>query len=158
MACALSARGRHAQIFVIHPLCKSSQKLNAPYRSGPSESWIKVISPEYWAYNIIQYMRHPQASDDRPWFWTITAHEIPPSVYNRGYSATREQQWRILRRGGQPNHGYSRALLWQEPWPLHTGQSCAVRIAGTAISMAVHIALNRRRSDRTFPSAYFGSD
>jgi hypothetical protein len=24
-------------------------------------------------------------------FWTITAREIPPSVYNRGYSATREQ-------------------------------------------------------------------
>jgi hypothetical protein len=24
-------------------------------------------------------------------FWTITAREIPPSVHNRGYSATREQ-------------------------------------------------------------------
>jgi len=28
---------------------------------------------------------------DQPWFWTITAREIPPSVHNRGYSATREQ-------------------------------------------------------------------
>src|SRR5262245_4200208 len=26
-----------------------------------------------------------------PWFWTITAREIPPSVDSRGYSATREQ-------------------------------------------------------------------
>jgi hypothetical protein len=36
-------------------------------------------------------MRHPQAPKDQPWFWTITAREIPPSVHNRGYSATREQ-------------------------------------------------------------------
>jgi hypothetical protein len=36
-------------------------------------------------------MRHPQASEDLPWFWTITAREIPPSMYNRGYSAKREQ-------------------------------------------------------------------
>jgi hypothetical protein len=27
----------------------------------------------------------------KPWFWTITAVEFPPSVYNKGYSATREQ-------------------------------------------------------------------
>jgi hypothetical protein len=33
---------------------------------------------------------HPQAPEDRPWFWTITRGR-PPSVYNRGYSATREQ-------------------------------------------------------------------
>jgi hypothetical protein len=36
-------------------------------------------------------MRHPQASEDLPWFWTITAPEIPPSIDKRGYSATREQ-------------------------------------------------------------------
>jgi hypothetical protein len=33
---------------------------------------------------------HPQAPEDRPWFWTIT-RGMPPSLYNRGYSATREQ-------------------------------------------------------------------
>jgi len=26
-----------------------------------------------------------------PWFWTITSMEKPPSVYNKGYSATLEQ-------------------------------------------------------------------
>jgi hypothetical protein len=30
-------------------------------------------------------MRHPQAPKDQPWFWTITAREIPPSIHNRGY-------------------------------------------------------------------------
>jgi hypothetical protein len=27
----------------------------------------------------------------RPWFWTITAREHPPSIHSRGNSATREQ-------------------------------------------------------------------
>jgi hypothetical protein len=33
----------------------------------------------------------PQVLKDLSWFWTITAREIPPSIHNRGYSATREQ-------------------------------------------------------------------
>src|SRR5262245_33541422 len=36
-------------------------------------------------------MRHPQAPEGRPWFWTITAREQPPSLYNHGYAASREQ-------------------------------------------------------------------
>ena len=36
-------------------------------------------------------MLHPQAPKNQPWFWTIVAREIPPSVHNHGYSATREQ-------------------------------------------------------------------
>jgi hypothetical protein len=35
-------------------------------------------------------MLHPQAPKDQPWFWTITALEQPPSIDNKGYSATRE--------------------------------------------------------------------
>jgi hypothetical protein len=42
--------------------------------------------------NVVgRIMRHPQAPEEQPWFWTITALEIPPSVHNHGYSATREQ-------------------------------------------------------------------
>jgi hypothetical protein len=32
----------------------------------------------------------PQAPEGQPWFWTITGG-MPPSLYDRGYSATREQ-------------------------------------------------------------------
>jgi hypothetical protein len=52
-------------------------------------------------------MRHPQASEGKPWFWTITAREQPPSVYNRGYAASREQ---ALRRGTWAVQ--CRGLLW----------------------------------------------
>jgi hypothetical protein len=32
-----------------------------------------------------------QAPQGRPWFWTITAPEYPPTINSRGYSSTREQ-------------------------------------------------------------------
>ena len=34
---------------------------------------------------------HRQAPEGAPWFWTITAPDIPPSIHKRGYCATREQ-------------------------------------------------------------------
>ena len=38
------------------------------------------------AHNVVgRIMLHPQAPKDWPWFWTITAREISPSVHNRGY-------------------------------------------------------------------------
>lgn len=40
---------------------------------------------------IGRIMLHPQAPKGQPWFWTITTLEQPPSIDNRGYSATREQ-------------------------------------------------------------------
>jgi hypothetical protein len=40
---------------------------------------------------IGRIFRSPQAPEDRPWFWTITATEYPPSIHNRGYSMTREE-------------------------------------------------------------------
>ena len=42
-------------------------------------------------------MCHPQAPQTQPWFWTITAREQPPSVYNRGYAASREQAMRCFK-------------------------------------------------------------
>jgi hypothetical protein len=45
------------------------------------------------ARNVVvgRIMLHPQAPKDQPWFWTITAREMSPSVHNRGYSTTRER-------------------------------------------------------------------
>jgi hypothetical protein len=40
---------------------------------------------------IGRIFRSPQAPEDHPWFWTITAVEQPPSVHSRGYSTNREQ-------------------------------------------------------------------
>ena len=40
---------------------------------------------------IGRIMRHPQAPEDQPWFWTITAREAKPSIYNKGYAASREK-------------------------------------------------------------------
>jgi hypothetical protein len=31
-----------------------------------------------------------QTPEGRPWFWTITAMDYPPTIRSRGYSATRE--------------------------------------------------------------------
>jgi hypothetical protein len=40
---------------------------------------------------IGRIMLHPQAPEDQPWFWTITALEYHPLSITRGYSPTREQ-------------------------------------------------------------------
>jgi hypothetical protein len=42
-------------------------------------------------------MRHPQAPEAQPWFWTITARGQPPLVYNRGYAASCEQAMRYFK-------------------------------------------------------------
>ena len=42
-------------------------------------------------------MRHPQAPVAQPWLWMITAPNQPPSVYNRGYAASREQAMRYFK-------------------------------------------------------------
>jgi hypothetical protein len=42
-------------------------------------------------------MLHPQAPEAQPWFWTITAREQPPSVYNHGYVVSREQAMRYFK-------------------------------------------------------------
>jgi hypothetical protein len=40
---------------------------------------------------IGRIMLHPQVPEGRPWLWTITAMDYPPTIHSRGYSATREE-------------------------------------------------------------------
>jgi hypothetical protein len=51
------------------------------------------------ARNVVvgRIMLHPQAPEAQPWFWTITAREQPPSVYNHGYAVSREQAMRYFK-------------------------------------------------------------
>jgi hypothetical protein len=42
-------------------------------------------------------MHHAQALEAQPWYWTITAREQPPSVYNHGYAASCEQAMRYFK-------------------------------------------------------------
>ena len=44
-------------------------------------------------------MLHPQAPEAQPWFWTITAREQPPSVYNAVTRLAANRQGDILRLG-----------------------------------------------------------
>jgi hypothetical protein len=39
----------------------------------------------------VSHHAHTQAPKGQPWFWTITAHGRKPSIYDRGYNASREQ-------------------------------------------------------------------
>ena len=65
---------------------------------------------------IGRIMRHPQAPEDQPWYWTITAREQPTSVYNRGYAASREQAMRYFKARyvgpRSTNTSTHRRLLW----------------------------------------------
>ncbi len=40
--------------------------------------------------HVGRILRHPQAPEGRPWFWTITAR-APQYPQDRGYAASREQ-------------------------------------------------------------------
>ena len=39
---------------------------------------------------IGRIVRHPQAPNEAPWFWAITAESHKPSLTDRGYAASRE--------------------------------------------------------------------
>jgi len=57
------------------------------YRIGDKDDWVVLDGGRV----IGRIFLHPQALEGRPWFWTITASDIPPSIHKRGYSATREE-------------------------------------------------------------------
>jgi len=62
------------------------------YRIGDKDDYVVLDG----ARVIGRIFRQPQASEGRPWFWTITAHDIPPSLDKRGYSPTREEAMAVF--------------------------------------------------------------
>ena len=67
------------------------KKATAHYPHGPwtaeKEDYLVLVDGRV----IGRIFQQPQAPEGRPWLWTITAREHPPSIYSRGYSETREQ-------------------------------------------------------------------
>jgi len=53
---------------------------------------------------IGRIFQQPQAPQGRPWFWTITALDYPPSIHSRGYSPTREQAMADFKKQWLNNH------------------------------------------------------
>src|SRR5262249_60676198 len=47
---------------------------------------------------IGRIFRQPQAPEDRPWLWTITASDIPPSSTSGATQLRANKRWRISRR------------------------------------------------------------
>jgi hypothetical protein len=57
------------------------------YRIGDKDDYA-VLDGGRVIGRIVRQTRPPEG---RPWFWTITASDIPPSLDKRDYSATREE-------------------------------------------------------------------
>ena len=61
-------------------------------KSRPSGEW---SDDDYDVFDgdrhIGRIFLHPQAPAGRPWFWSISTLEAKASLFNKGYSASREQ-------------------------------------------------------------------
>jgi hypothetical protein len=57
------------------------------YRIGDKDDYAVL----YGGRVIGRIVRQTQPPEGRPWFWMITAPDIPPPLDKRDYSATREE-------------------------------------------------------------------
>jgi len=65
----------------------SARRYHADMSRG-DEDYVVLDDKGQLVGHIILY---PQTPKEKPWFWTITTREYPPTIHSRGYSATREE-------------------------------------------------------------------
>ena len=81
------SRGLLARVRVPARLMLVLKKTASIYGIGGGNDYTVLDGPRV----IGRIFLSPAAPPDRNWMWTIIAREYPPSIHNRGYSATREQ-------------------------------------------------------------------
>ena len=68
----------------------------AKLRISPTRKYFRIGDKDHYCIfdgsrMVGRISRPPQAPYGHPWFWTITAKEMRPTVYKQGYAATRDE-------------------------------------------------------------------
>jgi hypothetical protein len=66
------------------------------YRIGDKDGYVVLDGSRVIGRIFLQ----PQSPQGRPWFWTITAPDIPPSLDKRATQQRAKKRWQLSKLGG----------------------------------------------------------